>query len=202
MILLILCVCAIDGISLPSSLPRCYRDDPLIVDCITKTAYTLKPSLRSNGIEELEIPPLDHVTIKNVTAGASADNIDIKVTYHNMTFENLDKFELSGIEFMPEEILLKGEIRYEMVPVAVYFNSTDTIEGGLITGDRGFKGYMRNVRGVFVVQGGILEKDGLDYCTVSSVNFALHIDQFNGTVIGSISESFNVTSECVGTWTH
>ena len=193
---LLLSVCFISAIHLPQFIPRCYRNDPKISNCILNASNDLKCYLK-NGIEKMELPSFGHVQLPNLIVNHSTYSSDIFILFRNLTFEDLDKFALTHVEFHSEDVSLKGEINYSQLPFSTYCSIMGKFANKTANGDAYFKGVMVGVRGFFLIKADLFRNGLNEYCNVRDVQFRLSINEIGGDLNQSKNSHIDVTTEFI-----
>lgn len=76
---------------LASNLPRCFRDDSNLSDCMIKATEILKPRLK-DGIKEYGLTSLNPYTIPSASFEQGTKSISFKTTVSNFSIYGLDNY--------------------------------------------------------------------------------------------------------------
>lgn len=79
---------------LASHLPRCFRDDPNLNECLVKAAQTVKPLLK-NGLKEFGVPSLNPLVIPSITLEQGTDKLNYKMSVNNYTIYGVDNYTVN-----------------------------------------------------------------------------------------------------------
>ncbi|VVC38449.1 Haemolymph juvenile hormone binding [Cinara cedri] len=100
-IILFLCVCVFSGndcrqFRMPSFIKPCKRDDPNINECLKKIFETLRP-FTSKGMPEMQILPLDPMSVPSVTLNQGQGSVNFTALFTNLKGYGAKNYQVQKI---------------------------------------------------------------------------------------------------------
>lgn len=79
---------------LASHLPRCFRDDLNLSNCLIKATQTIQP-LFKDGIKEFGIPSINPLVIPSLALQQGTDKLNFKLDLNNFSIYGLDNYTVN-----------------------------------------------------------------------------------------------------------
>lgn len=111
---------------LPSFVQACRRDSANLNDCLHDAIESLIPML-SKGVPELFIPPLDPLSIPEVTLEENSGAVVFSSSYKNISVKGLSRFGVSSVDVNPSIPEFKFKFYFPEIQIKANYSVTGKI---------------------------------------------------------------------------
>ncbi|KAG8238453.1 hypothetical protein J437_LFUL002910 [Ladona fulva] len=174
--------------SLPNYISICHRSNKEeLIKCGLKNTVDVQPHI-ANGVPEINVPPMDPLTIPEIKLQQGTQAVNYKCTLSNVKVRGLSQYKFVDID---SEMEGKYYIRGKVSLPQIYLDADYEIDGKVllvpIKGEGLYKGNYTNTIADINIDAELVDKKGKKYLNAKSVTAKLEV----GNSAGSFENLFS-----------